>query len=394
MSDYGSNTILFLTSHGNTSIVHNPLCTSEASFLSHGPSSPPKLETAVVHPPLSGLKEVNISAVTDSTTFVSTPETSRSSEPVARGQRDDRANSGRRSDSTLHSPVVEEWVEAIQKTGFSCGEGTLTPHFSNFIITDMRSDEQEEEGRYAGALVQAPEPDAALLESPDRILCLAVLRGEIVLNKDQSSLIAARGMGGMVVKAVRFLVDNKGANVNCKDYWQRTPLHLASATGNVDLIRFFLQRGADVNTQDVDLRTPLHLACSSGHVIAVKRLTRPEVEARLDIRDSRGLLPGQHFREDVPEKAQVEVCALLASALNQLAASSVTATVSTQKSSNRKLQRSLSLPWMEEREGKGGKSRKGHRLTSTGGVEGGVEHRKLSFGRRLSAGGSSWWRRR
>lgn len=51
-----------------------------------------------------------------------------------------------------------------------------------------------------------------------------------------------------------------GANVNAKNMYEQTPLHIAVKIGDVGMVKFLLQHKADVNAQDSDGCTPLCLA--------------------------------------------------------------------------------------------------------------------------------------
>ena len=61
----------------------------------------------------------------------------------------------------------------------------------------------------------------------------------------------------------RFLLA-KGANVHLRDVKQRTCLHLASLTGNRDIVEVLLQYGADINTLQSE-RNALYCAAHEGH---------------------------------------------------------------------------------------------------------------------------------
>ena len=52
-----------------------------------------------------------------------------------------------------------------------------------------------------------------------------------------------------------------GITVNKADNTQRTPLHIASERGNLEMMRELLVRGADITSKDRRHRTPLHCAC-------------------------------------------------------------------------------------------------------------------------------------
>ena len=52
-----------------------------------------------------------------------------------------------------------------------------------------------------------------------------------------------------------------GITANEADNTQRTPLHIASERGNLEMMRELLMRGADITSKDRRHRTPLHCAC-------------------------------------------------------------------------------------------------------------------------------------
>ena len=60
-----------------------------------------------------------------------------------------------------------------------------------------------------------------------------------------------------------------GVDVNAKDKYGRTPLHMTPINGHKEIVELLISKGADVNVRD-DLggRTPLHQAASSGHKVA------------------------------------------------------------------------------------------------------------------------------
>ncbi len=69
---------------------------------------------------------------------------------------------------------------------------------------------------------------------------------------------------------VRWLV-GQGADINAKDYYGKTPLHIQARSwcGNVEL---FLELGANINACDNSNNTPLHCAADGGNMISVRLL--------------------------------------------------------------------------------------------------------------------------
>lgn len=55
-----------------------------------------------------------------------------------------------------------------------------------------------------------------------------------------------RNVPGSFIPAVKYLVEEHGANVNLRDSWGFTPMHYASARGDNDLIRYLVSQGGDV----------------------------------------------------------------------------------------------------------------------------------------------------
>lgn len=55
-----------------------------------------------------------------------------------------------------------------------------------------------------------------------------------------------RNVPNAFIPAVKYLIEEHGADVNLRDSWGYTPLHYAAARGDNDLIRYLVSQGADV----------------------------------------------------------------------------------------------------------------------------------------------------
>jgi ankyrin repeat protein len=62
------------------------------------------------------------------------------------------------------------------------------------------------------------------------------------------------------VPAVKFLVEELGADVNVRDHNGYTPLHHAASRGDVDLITYLVSKGADVKAVARTGQTTVDLA--------------------------------------------------------------------------------------------------------------------------------------
>ena len=67
------------------------------------------------------------------------------------------------------------------------------------------------------------------------------------------------------LEVVKWLVE-KGADVNATNKDGRTVLHSAADSGQLDVVKWLVEKGADVNATDKDGKTVLHMAAEQGSV--------------------------------------------------------------------------------------------------------------------------------
>ncbi|XP_076873336.1 CARD- and ANK-domain containing inflammasome adapter protein [Brachyhypopomus gauderio] len=86
-----------------------------------------------------------------------------------------------------------------------------------------------------------------------------------------SALHYASGNGSTDVAAA-LLAAGRNRNVDDRNAWRRTPLHLAAEHGQERLVDLLLEKQAKINAMDNNKDTPLHWACRAGHLGTVQKL--------------------------------------------------------------------------------------------------------------------------
>jgi len=84
---------------------------------------------------------------------------------------------------------------------------------------------------------------------------------------------------------------NRGADVNARDSSGETPLCMAAKWGQTEFARMLLDHGAQINVQSNDGETPLHLASWDGYAETVKFLL--DKGADVNARDEGGRTPSE-----------------------------------------------------------------------------------------------------
>ena len=96
----------------------------------------------------------------------------------------------------------------------------------------------------------------------------------------------------LIVHVYSFFPLCVGADINRKDNFGRSPLHVAAAVDYADMVEFLLQKGADINIRtNEEGQTPIHFAAKSNAVNSLQMLLA--YGADIDSRDSRNRTPLQ-----------------------------------------------------------------------------------------------------
>ena len=112
------------------------------------------------------------------------------------------------------------------------------------------------------------------------------VRQERWIHKNKPSLPRAAANGN---KAVVKLLLEKGAELEAKDGYSRTPLSCAVANGHEAVVKLLLEKGAELEAKDKDSQTPLSYAAENGHEAVVKLLL--ERGAELEEKDDHSCTP-------------------------------------------------------------------------------------------------------
>jgi len=90
-----------------------------------------------------------------------------------------------------------------------------------------------------------------------------------------------KGVPNGYLTAVKYLVEENGADVNAVDAWGYTPLHYAAVRGDEELIRYLVSKGADVTALSRLGQSPVDLT-RGGHAGYFVRPAQPAARALLE----------------------------------------------------------------------------------------------------------------
>jgi ankyrin repeat protein/serine/threonine protein kinase len=99
----------------------------------------------------------------------------------------------------------------------------------------------------------------------------------------------------------------EGANINAKNKFGYTPLHVVADRGHIEIVKLLIEHGADVNAKDnIFGHTPLHKAAYNGHIEIVKLL----IEHGADV-NAKDIIIGVTPLHYAAYKAHIEIVKLL-----------------------------------------------------------------------------------
>ncbi len=132
-------------------------------------------------------------------------------------------------------------------------QGTLPSHGAYIALPDS---------------VFAPNPKAA---TPDQVVTRERVDNWLADGADLTQELANAVLAADIDR-IKFLVKEKGADVNARDPQGYAPIHTAARNRHPDLVGVLADLGADVNAPDSDGMTPLLHAAMRNHVPTIKAL--------------------------------------------------------------------------------------------------------------------------
>jgi quinoprotein dehydrogenase-associated probable ABC transporter substrate-binding protein len=116
--------------------------------------------------------------------------------------------------------------------------------------------------------VFAPNPKAA---TPDQIVTKERVNNWLADGADLTQELSNAVLAADVDR-IKFLVKEKGADVNARDAQGYAPIHTAARNRHPDLVNVLADLGADVDAPDSDGMTPLLHAAMRNHIPTIKAL--------------------------------------------------------------------------------------------------------------------------
>ena len=136
------------------------------------------------------------------------------------------------------------------------------------LLVGCGESQQSSPAPEAKTVAEASQPEPPTTKAPDISILDAAKAGDIETVKQH---LAA------------------GTDVDAKDKYGRTPLHLAPGSGHKEIAELLIAKGADVNAKSKYGVTPLHYAAGNGHKEIAELLI--DKGADVDAKADNGITP-------------------------------------------------------------------------------------------------------
>lgn len=112
--------------------------------------------------------------------------------------------------------------------------------------------------------------NAGNFEGVKYLMHLYRFENEIYTQSFKNELLSS-AINGCSTKTIDYALEY-GANINAKLRGGNTPLHIATFTKNVHILKHILYSGAKLDTKNMFYRTPLHTAAQGGDISSIELL--------------------------------------------------------------------------------------------------------------------------
>ena len=234
-------------------------------------------------------------------------------------QLDERAENGGSKGRSLAKYAAQHWVEHAQFENVSSRVHDMMddlfdaskPHFAAWLRVHDIDESWDNFSLWSSFGAGSPLYYAAFCGFYDLVERLITKNPEEVHK--ESGWIIAPLFAALYKRHFRVadLLHRHGAAVYVQGHSGGTPLHAASALGQVDIMRWLLNHGANANDRDGHYWTPLHRAAIRMRLEAVQVLLdhNPDINSRTDEGDtvlsmaidddSVSSVPGKEFKVDI-----------------------------------------------------------------------------------------------
>ena len=113
---------------------------------------------------------------------------------------------------------------------------------------------------------------------------LKIARNPVKIIDNEGATLLHKAAWGNLPELAKLLLEEYGFDLETKDYYGRTALHVAAYQGNTRFLKYLLEKSANVNAIDNEGKTPIFSGTYDGNLKTIKLLC--EYGADLHLKDN------------------------------------------------------------------------------------------------------------